>query len=515
MTLLTIMLSTTALASPNGWTVLESHNNGDFVDETQLQTPLDWSGVFHYALEAERLWISLPIASTPCTDSSEHRWRLVFSSQSLPELPEYAFEWTCDVLTHGALSNWTANINQPQDLDHSTHLSIENDRWLLQLELVSMPAEILTTVSLSAISFDGNIPIDIFGSPDDGLEAAWSAQLTIDTDQDGLSPTLEAQIGTDPNNGDSDDDGLHDGLEYMLGTDPLNCDTDDDGLMDGTEVGLRTPHPDTELSQNCFVMDVNPATTTDPLNADSDGGGRSDGLEDANMDGHVATWEGDPNDATDDIDNDNDNILDVFELDCSGQVSNDSDSDLIPDLDEGLIDSDNDGDPDFCDDDDDDDGLLTKTEGREDFDGDGIPNHLDTDSDNDGFSDSEEGLRDDDCDEKFDYLDADLTDGPCSDNDGDGLTNDEEEDCGTNPDMPDSDLDGLLDIDECAGNDSLGPFDPNTPLDFEQSKPNNAVFGCQNSPFSSTSLIMLMMAYLTVLMRQKIFTTTDELSQLE
>lgn len=513
MTLLILLLSASAGANPTHWTNLEAQDGELFSDESQSQTELDWTGEFLYAIENETLKLSLPLATLSCADTSEPRWRLVFSTQEPPELPEYAYEWTCEELSHGSVSSWTASLNQPQGLDHVTHLSQEGNHWVIELQLVTMPAQLLTTVSVSAISFDGNIPSDIFGASDDGLEASWSQSITLDTDQDGLSPSFELQIGTDPNDGDTDDDGLHDGLEYLFGTDPMACDSDGDGLMDATEVGIRTPHPNTDTDFNCFVMDVNPSTTTDPLNIDTDGGGRSDGSEDINLDGHVATWEGDPNDPNDDIDSDNDQILDVFELECSGSVSEDSDLDGVTDVIEGLTDNDSDGQPDFCDEDDDDDGILTSIEGVEDFDQDGLPNHLDTDSDNDGLFDSEEGLRDDDCDDKPDYLDSDLSDGPCSDNDGDGLTNDEEVDCGTNPDMPDSDLDGLLDIDECAGNDSLGPFDPNHPQDSDLRQSNEARFGCQtNATYQMTWTFMLLVL---VTLRLRYSNRLNEKSELE
>ena len=501
MTLLTILLSTTAQAQPNAWLPVETPEGASFSDTALSSTETDWSGGMQMAIENDMLWLKLPLAAAPCTDSTEARWRLVFSAAAPPSLPEYGYEWTCETLEHGSLSNWTASLGQPQTLVFEDHIYAVDSSWVIGLELVSMPIELLTTVSLSAISLEASIPQDIFGSSDDGLDSAWSASVVIDTDQDGLPPAYELLIGTDPNDGDSDDDGLHDGLEHLYGTDPFLCDTDEDGLKDGTELGVRIAHPDTQTALNCFVMDINPSTTTDPLNPDTDGGGRPDGVEDTNQDGHVATWEGDPNDPLDDIDSDEDEILDVFEIECSGAVAEDSDQDGLDDSIEGSIDSDGDGLADFCDPDDDDDGLSTALEGAEDFDGDELPNYLDIDSDNDGIYDSEEGLRDEDCDQKPDYLDVDLTDGPCSDNDGDGLTNDEEADCGTDPDMPDSDLDGLLDIDECNGEDSLGPFAPNNPYPSSPSKAEPHGFGC--SATQKSSMPWLVFFGLSLLIRQR------------
>ncbi|MFT6905589.1 MAG: hypothetical protein ACJAS1_002246, partial [Oleiphilaceae bacterium] len=61
--------------------------------------------------------------------------------------------------------------------------------------------------------------------------------IAPDTDNDGLSDTIEISLGTDPNNADSDNDGLNDGDEVnTYNTYPLLADTDNDGLPDGYEV---------------------------------------------------------------------------------------------------------------------------------------------------------------------------------------------------------------------------------------------------------------------------------------
>jgi len=58
-----------------------------------------------------------------------------------------------------------------------------------------------------------------------------------DSDGDGLSDALEAQLGTNPNAADSDGDGLDDGDEVnQYFTRPLEADTDADGFDDGVEV---------------------------------------------------------------------------------------------------------------------------------------------------------------------------------------------------------------------------------------------------------------------------------------
>ncbi|MFZ5480566.1 MAG: OmpA family protein [Myxococcota bacterium] len=287
------------------------------------------------------------------------------------------------------------------------------------------------------------------------LAGCFSDPIGIDQDGDGLSDPEETVRGTNPQDGDSDDDGLDDQAEVDLGTDPSSWDTDGDGLSDGLESGVTTPHADTDESAGHYVPDGDPSTTTDPTNGDSDGGGVSDGAEDRDGDGVVDTWETDPNDPLDDADLDGDGISDVLEEEClEDGTADDQDGDGIPDAEEGLDDTDGDGAPDFCDPDDDDDGLPTGEETTEDTDGDGLPNYQDPDSDDDGILDGDEGTGDADCDGLPDHLDADSTDGPCADPDGDGLTNEIEDDCASDPGDPDSDGDGVPDGEESCEDDA-------------------------------------------------------------
>ncbi|MBI5370046.1 hypothetical protein HZA85_02575 [Candidatus Uhrbacteria bacterium] len=59
----------------------------------------------------------------------------------------------------------------------------------------------------------------------------------IDSDQDGLLDSQEAQYGTNSNSPDTDADGLFDREEIeVYQTDPLNPDTDSDTYLDGAEV---------------------------------------------------------------------------------------------------------------------------------------------------------------------------------------------------------------------------------------------------------------------------------------
>ena len=64
-----------------------------------------------------------------------------------------------------------------------------------------------------------------------------TSDVSVDSDQDGLTDEEEAKLGTNPNDPDSDHDGLTDREEVKVyKTDPLKADTDGDGYPDGIEV---------------------------------------------------------------------------------------------------------------------------------------------------------------------------------------------------------------------------------------------------------------------------------------
>ncbi len=61
----------------------------------------------------------------------------------------------------------------------------------------------------------------------------------VDSDGDGLSDTIEAQLGTDPNNVDTDGDSFPDGVEVQNGFNPFKGDRDR-SLARRAEVNLST-----------------------------------------------------------------------------------------------------------------------------------------------------------------------------------------------------------------------------------------------------------------------------------
>lgn len=430
-------------------------NEIEIIEENDAFASADWVGQTTINIENGKIQIQATIAEV--CEQCATEWRLGFSSDSTQSNPEIIISSTTEEL-------WWEDDRVWQNPNHSADpIAYIDQSWFVldgttltwTIDITELPETMWDSFSIGlySLSSEGN---DTFGT------GFWSDPMVIDADGDLLLEAEEELLGTDPNNSDSDDDGVIDGLEVYLGTDPLLCDSDEDGLPDGLELGYSTPRADTDIEAGCFHADQNPSTQTDPLNPDTDGGGRLDGEEDPNMNGNQNQWEGDPNEPLDDIDSDLDGIIDVLEEGCPEGLSDDADGDSLLDIFEGFTDTDNDAIPNFCDPDDDNDQILSIEEGDEDWDQDGIINAYDVDSDGDDLLDSEEGIDDNDCDQKPNYLDANPHDGPCSDSDGDGLTNDEEAECETDPFSPDSDGDGILDLDECADQD-LGEWNPDRP----------------------------------------------------
>ncbi|HZF54313.1 MAG TPA: DUF3344 domain-containing protein [Polyangiaceae bacterium] len=304
--------------------------------------------------------------------------------------------------------------------------------------------------------------------------------MSVDSDADGLSDSLEVELGTNPNDADTDDDGVLDGAEPNPTDDtdgdglinPLDSDSDNDGLFDGTELGLDCMHPATNTANGqCTPDGDGGATTTSPIDPDTDDGGVNDGSEDADRDGVVDPGETDPtpghgdDDATN-PDSDGDGLSDALE-EAIGSNPNDADSDDdgIPD---GLepnpaADSDGDGVINVLDPDSDNDGLFDGTEAGYGCAGPGTDasaNHcvpdadggatttspINPDTDGGGVSD---GSEDTNLNGKIDAGELDPNnpsdDTTAVDSDGDGLSDKLEAELGTNPNDADSDDDGVPD----------------------------------------------------------------------
>ncbi|MGB1254785.1 MAG: choice-of-anchor L domain-containing protein [Thiolinea sp.] len=211
---------------------------------------------------------------------------------------------------------------------------------------------------------------------------------------------------------DADGDGVPASVEETIGSDPAKSDTDGDGIDDNIEIGADYDNP----------TDTDGDGIPDVLDADDDGDGILTKDENYNA-GSPADDDTDGDGIPDYLepDDDGDGVLTRYENYNGGTVADD--------------DTDNDGIPDYRDDDDDGDGLLTKDE-QADPDNDGNPaDAVDTEGD---------GL--------VDYLDFDNENVPGADNDGDGITNEREQELGTDPNDSDTDNDGVSDKDELDEN---------------------------------------------------------------
>ncbi len=189
---------------------------------------------------------------------------------------------------------------------------------------------------------------------------------------------------------DTDSDGLSETEEAAAGTDINDNDSDDDLILDGLEVDAGW----------------------NPLSKHTDSDGLEDGVEDANQNGLVDSGETDPN--NDDSDSDGtDDGADAFALNNAADTDTDGDGKADDWL--GSCNT-------YC----------QFSSGLE----------KDEDDDNDGLSDDYENTN---------GLDPLVVNpGLDFDSDGDGLTDDFETSLGTNPDLADSDSDGVDDYIEIA-----------------------------------------------------------------
>lgn len=290
------------------------------------------------------------------------------------------------------------------------------------------------------------------GGEDDGSEVAGGrdpvdnpgddVQNPDDVDGDGLTTSEEVTAGTDPNDPDSDDDGLDDGTEVHGDnpTHPTDVDSDDDGLSDGAEdanhngrVDPGETDPNDADSDDDGLNDgteVNGDNPTNPLDVDSDDDGLDDGVEDHNHNGRVDVAETDANDPDSDDDGLNDGTEVNGENPCN-PLDGDSDDDGLQD---GAEDSNHNG-------------RVDPTETN--------PNDFDTDDGGEGDGSEVTGGRN-----PVDNPDDDALNP--NDPDGDGLSNAEEADAGTDPNLADSDDDGLNDGTEIHGGNPTDPLNPDT-----------------------------------------------------
>ena len=327
-----------------------------------------------------------------------------------------------------------------------------------------------TVINAQVIDTDGD------GLSDDEESLLGTDPLLIDTDEDSISDSEE--VGVDLGNPlDSDEDNIIDALdpdddndglstrdEEQVGTSALHADTDEDGVLDSIEVGKNIKAPldtdgdgiinalDTDDDDDNIDTITEALLGTNPLLIDTDGDGISDSQEVGN-------------ETNKPLDQNKNGILDALETDDSLDQDNDGLTDAIEAIlntNPNKVDTDGDGINDAIE-------VGSNTDLPLDTDLDGIIDALDasdsTDTDNDGLTDAQEiklssnpQLADSDKDGIDDLIEVGKNIDQPLDSDNDGLPNlvdtDDDNDnlstryetrIGTNPLTNDSDKDGLLD----------------------------------------------------------------------
>ena len=589
----------------DGDQLIDLDGDADSIDSLDIVGSTDHPAGY-WSMGPADLYVRVRLSADPSWSSSlgglqgdglTYAWGLLFETDGDPERFDHALilhsgGYFLDLVSGASGTGWMATPSTvetsvafpisegrvalsyaPSDLgSDDTFLEFAIPRGTIGLATDTDTCQIALVTDFNRIS--GGFEWDVAnGVGSDILTDTWSDPIGADVDADGIDFDSEIALGTDPTSADTDDDGLDDGAEILASTDPTVADTDGDGLADGFE-----------------VLEYG----TDPLTSDSDGDGIGDGDE--------FIYGTDPLDETDpapEPDHDCDGLSD--EVDPDVDLSADPDGDFISSLDElgcgsdpcvTEFDIDEDGVPneieilwgtDFCDDtdpdtsiDDDCDGLEDYRDddispASEDMDGDGILNEdeqscggdpcvAETDPDGDGIDtvdeiaagtdpcddDDPDQSLDEDCDGIPDFTDDIIFFEPDQDNDGDHISNEQEQDecgtnpceadedpdrdglsneiektCGTNPCSPDSDADGRWDGEEIDGDDGCGEdedndgiidaLDPDAAVSADPTQPENGEYGLTGGSFTggrcssinrSAGLFGLALAFLLVFARR-------------
>ena len=397
---------------------------------------------------------------------------------------------------NGTVSPLSVEMGMPTDTDGDGVFEDVNGDGTVNLfdalTLYQYRASPTVTDNIARFDRDGDGEVTLFDAIALYEESQEPDSGPVDTDSDGLTDDVEAELGTNASLADTDSDGIDDGTETNGGEpidtdgdgtiDALDPDSDGDGIPDIVEGtndtdGDGVPNYRDTDSDGDGVPDAEEGTTDSdgdgvpdyldsevpgdgPSGVDSDGDGLNDTVErelgtdpnssDSDGDGigdYIETNGGEP------IDTDGDGTIDALDLDSDGDGINDSTEwNGGRNFTNPYQDRDGDGVYNFRDLDSDDDGIPDSVEGAGDADGSGDANYLDLDSDDDGVPDAEEGTEDRNDNGVPAFLDPaepGTDDGTeTNDPDGDRLDTSTEQRLGTDPNDADTDGDGIDDFEE-------------------------------------------------------------------
>ncbi|GEM_PF-4572023 len=296
-----------------------------------------------------------------------------------------------------------------------------------------------------------------------------------DADGDGIGDTCDICTGTDAS-GDSDNDGICDDIDNCMNTGNSNQeDADGDGIGDTCDICIGTDASgDSDNDGICDDID-NCINTSNPTQADADEDNVGDTCDICNGDDASGDTDGDGicNDL--DPNDDDDAFTDAEEINCGSDPLNASD---IP------MDTDGDGSCNNEDEDDDNDGI------DDEFDINPLNPNICGDTDGDGCDDCAIGV------DGFGAMADNLPNNDGTDTDSDGICDSGDNCVNTaNTDQADADSDGIGDVcDTCIGDNSSGDTDGDGICDNqdtdkdEDGVQNDLEISCLSNPTDENSL---------------------------
>jgi outer membrane protein OmpA-like peptidoglycan-associated protein len=339
-------------------------NNSDGVVEDNLPDS-DGDGAFdHHDLDSDNDTIP-DITESGAIDFNQDALNdgLILASLPLPDADGDSIPDYLDIDNNGVfVIAGTAFSAFDGNGDGRVDLTTDPDRDGIDNSVDNAPAQFGLLV-YTPPDLDGDLIPDSVDPDIDGDSISNITEGEGDSDNDGVPDKLDR---------DSDNDGISDYLES--GAPDLVGDTNNNGIDDSVDV-LITGGNDANadgVDDVYLPIDTDSDGIPDYLDSDSDNDGIADLEENSGI-----TLSGN--------DSDSDGIDDVFDVDETGGFDLNNDGigdDLFP-----VVDSDNDGIPDYLDLDSDNDTISDALEGSANSDNDLLPDRIDTDSDGDGISD--------------------------------------------------------------------------------------------------------------------------------